>query len=52
MNDCSYRHSRGLLLVQLNQQIVKKDAAMRRVFRVVTQEGEKLDSPLCDGSSQ
>jgi hypothetical protein len=48
----SYRHSRDLLLVQLNQQILKKDSALQRVFRVVNQEVEKLDSPLCDGSSQ
>jgi hypothetical protein len=47
--DCQ---SHGLFLVPLEQQTLKKDAAMRRVFRVVTQEGEKLDSPLCDGSSQ
>ena len=36
----SYRHSRDLLLVQLNQQILKKDSALQRVFRVVNQEGE------------
>ncbi|MFQ3206355.1 MAG: hypothetical protein ACI9IT_000489 [Glaciecola sp.] len=47
-----YRQSRTLLFVQLDQRTLHKDAAMQRVFRQVDKEGSKLDSFLCDGSSQ
>jgi hypothetical protein len=42
----------GLLLVQLVQQTLNKASIMQRVFRRVNKEGLKLDSLLCDGSSQ
>jgi hypothetical protein len=52
MINFSYRQLRTLLLVQLDQRTSNKDSAIQCVFRQVNKEGSKLDSFLCDGSSQ
>jgi hypothetical protein len=51
INFC-YRQSGGLLLEQLDQQTLDKDAAMQRVFRLVNKEGSEIELLLCDGSDQ
>ncbi len=52
MINFSYRQLRTLLLVQLDQRTPNKDSAIQCVFRQVNKEESKLDSILCDGSSQ